>query len=62
MGEDPPGHGPKFEPYFPVVMPPLINAAATKADIPVYAKSDIECTEISLTNIHRRGQREHLGT
>src|ERR1700728_3062249 len=28
--------GPEFEPYLPVVMPPLVNAAGTKADISVY--------------------------
>jgi hypothetical protein len=28
--------GPEFEPYLPVVMPPLLEAAATKADISIY--------------------------
>jgi hypothetical protein len=28
--------GPEFEPYLPVVMPPLVSAASTKADISVY--------------------------
>jgi importin-5 len=30
--------GPEFEPYLPVIMPPIVNAASTKADIPVYGK------------------------
>jgi hypothetical protein len=33
--------GPEFEPYLPVVMPPLINAAGTKADISVYGIYDL---------------------
>ncbi|EGO00640.1 hypothetical protein SERLA73DRAFT_166917 [Serpula lacrymans var. lacrymans S7.3] len=28
--------GPDFEPYLPVVMPPLINAAGAKADVAIY--------------------------
>jgi hypothetical protein len=28
--------GPEFEPYLPVVMPPLIRAANAKADVSVY--------------------------
>ena len=28
--------GPDFEPYLPVVMPPLINAASAKADVTIY--------------------------
>lgn len=28
--------GPEFEPYLPIVMPPLVNAAGAKADISVY--------------------------
>jgi importin-5 len=31
--------GPEFEPYLPVVMPPLLAAAAVKAEISVYGKS-----------------------
>ena len=30
--------GPEFEPYLPVVMPPLLTAAAAKADLSVYGK------------------------
>jgi hypothetical protein len=30
--------GHEFEPYLPVVMPPLVNAASTKADISVYGR------------------------
>ncbi len=28
--------GPEFEPYLPVVMPPLFRAASAKADVSVY--------------------------
>ena len=30
--------GPEFEPYLPVVMPPLLQAASAKADVSVYGK------------------------
>lgn len=30
--------GPEFEPYLPVVMPPLVTAASAKADISVYGE------------------------
>ena len=30
--------GPEFEPYLPVVMPPLLTAAAAKADLSVYGE------------------------
>lgn len=29
--------GPDFEPYLPVVMPPLLQAAAAKAEVSVYS-------------------------
>ena len=32
--------GPDFEPYLPVVMPPLLNAANAKADVSVYEEDD----------------------
>ncbi|KIJ63543.1 hypothetical protein HYDPIDRAFT_92367 [Hydnomerulius pinastri MD-312] len=32
--------GPEFEPYLPVVMPPLLNAASAKADVSVYDEED----------------------
>ena len=28
--------GPEFEPYLPVVMPPLLRAASVKADVSIY--------------------------
>lgn len=28
--------GPEFEPYLPVVMPPLLQAASAKADLSIY--------------------------
>jgi len=28
--------GQEFEPYLPVVMPPLLNAASAKADVSIY--------------------------
>lgn len=30
--------GPEFEPYLPVVMPPLLVAASAKPDVSVYSK------------------------
>jgi hypothetical protein len=30
--------GPEFEPYLPVVMPPLLTAASAKADLSIYGK------------------------
>lgn len=30
--------GPEFEPFLPVVMPPLLNAASAKADVSIYGK------------------------
>ncbi|KAF9236016.1 armadillo-type protein [Melanogaster broomeanus] len=32
--------GPEFEPFLPVVMPPLLNAASAKADVSVYDAED----------------------
>ncbi|KAA1478264.1 ARM repeat-containing protein [Dentipellis sp. KUC8613] len=32
--------GPEFEPYLPVVMPPLLQAASVKADVSIYYEED----------------------
>lgn len=32
--------GPEFEPYLPVVMPPLLHAASAKADVSVYTEDE----------------------
>ncbi|OBZ65152.1 Importin subunit beta-3 [Grifola frondosa] len=32
--------GPEFEPYLPVVMPPLLRAASAKADVSIYDEED----------------------
>ncbi|KAL4079008.1 armadillo-type protein [Scleroderma citrinum] len=32
--------GPEFEPYLPVVMPPLLNAASAKADVSIYDEDE----------------------
>ncbi|KAH0825817.1 hypothetical protein J3R83DRAFT_8823 [Lanmaoa asiatica] len=32
--------GPEFEPFLPVVMPPLLNAARAKADVSIYDEED----------------------
>jgi len=32
--------GPEFEPYLPVVMPPLLHAASAKADVSVYTEEE----------------------
>ena len=44
--------GPEFEPYLPVVMPPLFWAANAKADVSVYGwfKSTFGLTDYGLTN------------
>lgn len=31
--------GPEFEPYLPVVMPPLLRSANVKADVSIYGAS-----------------------
>ena len=36
MGESLQAMGPEFEPYLPVVMPPLFRATDAKADMSVY--------------------------
>ena len=44
--------GPEFEPYLPVVMPPLLNAASAKADVSVWGKlvfTEVLC-RLSLIN------------
>ena len=33
--------GPEFEPYLPVVMPPLLIAASAKADVSVYGNDNM---------------------
>jgi hypothetical protein len=35
--------GPEFEPYLPVVMPPLFRAANAKADVSVYGLDRFYC-------------------
>ncbi|KZP09493.1 ARM repeat-containing protein [Athelia psychrophila] len=37
--------GPEFEPYLPVVMPPLVSAASAKADISVYEEDEARVEE-----------------
>ena len=37
--------GPEFEPFLPVVMPPLLNAASAKADVSIYGKH--ACTRVT---------------
>ncbi|KAF7978256.1 hypothetical protein HWV62_1080 [Athelia sp. TMB] len=37
--------GPEFEPYLPVVMPPLVSAASAKADISVYEEDEAKVEE-----------------
>lgn len=31
--------GPEFEPYLPIVMPPLLQAASAKADVNVWGET-----------------------
>ena len=33
--------GPEFEPYLPVVMPPLLLSASAKADVSIYGELDL---------------------
>jgi hypothetical protein len=49
--------GPEFEPYLPVVMPPLFRAANAKADVSVYGWLDLfwDCLSGSLMESRGRG-------
>lgn len=38
--------GPEFEPYLPVVMPPLLQSAAVKADVSIFG--EWTCSHIGL--------------
>ncbi|KIJ25106.1 hypothetical protein M422DRAFT_193858 [Sphaerobolus stellatus SS14] len=37
--------GPEFEPYLPVIMPPLLESAAVKADVSIFDPEDEEITD-----------------
>jgi len=42
--------GPEFEPYLPVVMPPLFRAANAKADVSVYGLHRFYCVVYGRTD------------
>ena len=43
--------GPEFEPYLPVIMPPLLASAAVKADVSIFgARTSILHLRVHLTN------------
>lgn len=42
--------GPEFEPYLPVVMPPLLLSASAKADVSIYGtKNSIDVNHLLTT-------------
>jgi len=49
--------GPEFEPYLPVVMPPLLRAASAKADVSVIGLSLDRFPRIADLPLLRRGGR-----
>jgi len=48
--------GPEFEPYLPVVMPPLLQAASAKADVSVIDEEDERYESDAWTTIKLEGQ------
>ncbi|KAI6101042.1 armadillo-type protein [Pisolithus croceorrhizus] len=48
--------GPEFEPYLPVVMPALLNAASAKADVSIYDDDDGNCEREGWETISMDGQ------
>jgi len=48
--------GPEFEPYLPVVMPPLLRAASAKADVSVIDEEDERFESDAWTTIKLEGQ------
>jgi hypothetical protein len=44
--------GPGFEPFLPVVMPPLLNAASAKADVSIYSELFYSCCNSHLFTLH----------
>ncbi|KAI5991786.1 armadillo-type protein [Pisolithus marmoratus] len=48
--------GPEFEPYLPVVMSPLLNAASAKADVSIYDEDDSNCEREGWETISMDGQ------
>ncbi|KAG6333935.1 hypothetical protein ID866_5157 [Astraeus odoratus] len=48
--------GTEFEPYLPVVMPPLLNAASAKADVSIYDEGEASCEREGWETISMDGQ------
>ncbi|KAN0081729.1 Armadillo-type fold [Tylopilus felleus] len=48
--------GPEFEPFLPVVMPPLLNAASAKADVSIYDDEEDHCEREGWETISMDGQ------
>ncbi|KAN0109453.1 Armadillo-type fold [Russula decolorans] len=54
--------GPEFEPYLPVVMPPLFRAANAKADVSVYEDEDVPESKEGWDIIEMDGQQVGIRT
>ncbi|KAH8088992.1 ARM repeat-containing protein [Cristinia sonorae] len=54
--------GPEFEPYLPVVMPPLIHAASAKADVNVYEEDETAEEKDGWENITMDGRQVGIKT
>ncbi|KAI0264225.1 ARM repeat-containing protein [Gloeopeniophorella convolvens] len=54
--------GPEFEPYLPVVMPPLLRAANAKADVSVYEDEDVPESKEGWDIIEMDGQQVGIRT
>ncbi|KDQ51416.1 hypothetical protein JAAARDRAFT_185002 [Jaapia argillacea MUCL 33604] len=54
--------GPEFEPYLPVVMPPLLQAASAKADVSVYEEDEEAEDSEGWETISMDGQRVGIKT
>ncbi|THG94123.1 hypothetical protein EW026_g7284 [Hermanssonia centrifuga] len=54
--------GPEFEPYLPVVMPPLLLAASAKADLSVFDEADPSITRDGWETISMDGQQIGIKT
>ncbi|KAI0061801.1 ARM repeat-containing protein [Artomyces pyxidatus] len=54
--------GPEFEPYLPVVMPPLLRAASVKADVSIYDDDEVPEDKEGWETIRMDGQQVGIRT
>lgn len=54
--------GPEFEPYLPVVMPPLLRAASVKADVSIYDDDEVPEDKEGWETINMDGQQVGVRT